>query len=76
MNVLQKIWQAWQKFGRFVGNLVGRIILSIFYFTIMLPFGLGVTLFGDALKLKEKTSRHWILRAPVTDGLDQASRQF
>ncbi len=76
MNSLKKIWQGWLAFGRFLGNLVGRIVLSVFYFTIMLPFSLGVTLFGDALKLKEKRRAFWLNRQTPPTSLEEARRQF
>jgi hypothetical protein len=76
MALLQKIWNLWQRFGRFIGNLVGRVILSIFYFTIMLPFSLGATLLGDMLKIKQKDQPYWVPRQPLSDSLEQARRQF
>jgi len=76
MDILKKIWRGWSAFGHFVGNLVGRIVLSVFYFTIMLPFSLGVTLFGDALKLKEKRQTFWLNRQTPPASLEEARRQF
>lgn len=76
MDFLKKIWQGWQAFGRFLGNVIGRVILSVFYFTIMLPFSLGVTLFGDALKLKEKRQTFWLNRQTPPISLEAVRRQF
>ncbi|MFQ5420664.1 MAG: hypothetical protein ACE5FD_19585 [Anaerolineae bacterium] len=54
MEFLKRFWEAWKKFGHLMGDIIGRLVLTIFYFTIFLPFGLLVRLFGDRLDLKEK----------------------
>ena len=76
MDFLRKIWEYWLAFGRFLGNLIGRVILSIFYFTIMLPFGIGVTLFGDPLKRKNTSPNYWLTREATSTTLEDALRQF
>lgn len=76
MDALQKFWKAWQRFGKFIGNIVGRVILSIFYFTVLLPFGLGATLFGDLLGLKKKSTANWETRESPPATLEEAQRQF
>ncbi len=40
------------KFAKVVGNFNGQVILTLFYFTIVLPFGLISRIFGDALNMK------------------------
>jgi len=76
MDALKKFWHGWQRFGRFIGNWVGRAVLSVFYFTILLPFGLGATLFGDTLNLKNASGSHWKDRTTPAPNLDEAHRQF
>lgn len=76
MTVLQKIWQAWKAFGLFLGNLVARVVLSIFYFTIFVPFGLGVRLFSDPLQVKTKPGSLWRPRSTEDQALDAVRRQF
>jgi len=46
----------------------------LFYFTIMLPFGLGARMFGDLLQLKDRQPS-WRDRAPLGDTLEEAGRQ-
>lgn len=72
----QKGWQRWLEISQTAANFLGRIIVTIFYFTIMLPFSLGVTWFGDPFKLKEKRSHYWLDRETSTDTLEEARRQF
>lgn len=71
------IWQAWKKFGKFMGDLVGRVFLMAFYITVALPFGVGVTLFGDPLKVKDKTQPvHWIERKSPEATIEASYNQF
>jgi hypothetical protein len=76
LNVLRKIWDAWQAFGRFIGNQVARVALSIFYFTIFVPFGLGVRWFSDPLQIKTAPDTLWRERTTTEQTLSEAERQF
>ena len=76
LRALNAVWKAWKAFGQFIGDIVGRIFLMVFYLTIALPFGLGVRLFGDPLDIKDKYKMPaWVERetAPATieAGYDQ-----
>lgn len=74
-EALQKFWQGWKKFGYFMGDLIGRLVLTIFYFTIFMPFGLGVRLFGDRLDTKGRVAPHWVERQTRDLTLEDARRQ-
>jgi hypothetical protein len=39
-NLLKKIWKIWKKVAETVLEWCFRIVLLVFYFTIMLPFAL------------------------------------
>ena len=45
METLRKVWEAWKRFGHFMGDVIGRLVLTVFYFTLFMPFGLGVRFF-------------------------------
>src|SRR6185503_9025048 len=51
MEALRKVWEAWKRFGQFIGDQLGRVVLTIFYFTLFMPFALGVRFFSDPLAL-------------------------
>ena len=77
MSVLRKIWQAWKRFGQLMGDLLARLVLTVFYFTILLPFGLIVTLFSDPLHLRRVAGQPlWSARSTGDQTLDDARRQF
>ena len=75
MNLLQKVWAGWKRFGHFMGDLLARIVLTVFYFTIFLPFGIANTLFGDPLDMKQKAPK-WIERTTGDRTMAEAQREF
>ena len=76
MQFLGRIWQAWRAFGRFMGDLVGRVVMTVFYFTLALPFGLAVRALSDPLRLKPEPPR-WSAREPgQRPTLDDARRMY
>jgi hypothetical protein len=52
VNILQKIWQGWKRIGQIIGDFIGRFVLSVFYFTLFVPFALGVRIWADPLMIK------------------------
>lgn len=71
---LRRIWNLWLRVGRFIGDWIARIALSIFYFTILLPYGLGFRLFKDPLELKETNKAGWKERSPEEVAIENARR--
>ena len=76
MGLLNKFWRGWLRFGHLMGDIVGRVVLTIFYFTIMLPFSLIVTLFSDPLDMKKRKAPAWQARTTGDRNLEEARRQF
>jgi hypothetical protein len=76
MALLNRLWERWKAFGRFMGNMVARVLLSVFYFTVFMPFGLGVRLFGDPLHLKTAPDSLWRPRATPEPTPADAARQY
>ena len=62
MNAIRKGWQSWKRIGQYIGDFIARVALSIFYFTIFLPFGLGVRLLGDPLNIHPNHRPSWLQR--------------
>lgn len=76
MELLKKLWRGWKRFGHFMGDVVARVVLTLFYFTIMLPFSLIVTLFSDPLDMKRRKAPAWLTRTTGDRNLEEARRQF
>jgi hypothetical protein len=77
LSILSKAWSRFKIIGGVVGNYQGRTIALAFYYTILVPFGLGVRLFSDPLRLKQAAgSSTWLPREAVSSNLDDARRQY
>ena len=71
--MIQRVWQAWKKIAKTVGNFQARLLLTIFYFVVMLPFGLTVRLFSDSLRTKQRPTE-WLDNGAETHDLDWARK--
>ena len=76
METLRKVWQAWKRFGQFMGDLIGRLVLTIFYFTLFMPFGLGVRLLGDPLAIRPLSRAKWLERKTHDVTLEDSRRLY
>lgn len=60
-----------------VGNFQSRILLSWFYFIILMPFGIIVRLTSDPLAIKaEAHESYWKSVTEKSDSLESARRQY
>lgn len=60
-----------------IGNFNSRVILTLLYFTIILPFGLAVRIFADPLRIRNRRrSSLWSPTESPEPSLDSARRQF
>jgi len=71
---LRRAWQAWKVLARKIGNFQARVVLTLMYSILVLPFGLGVRLFGDPLRIK-KPPAQWRDRPDETFDMEWARRQ-
>jgi hypothetical protein len=74
MTILQRIWEGWKRVGQFIGDVLGRLILTLFYFTLVLPFGLIMRLTRDPLSLHRAAPPRWRERESDENTLDAARR--
>jgi hypothetical protein len=76
MEALRKGWHAWKRIGQFMGDLLGRLVLTVFYFTLFMPFGLGVRLLGDPLAIRPNVRAKWVERTTHDLTLEDSRRLF
>jgi hypothetical protein len=74
--LIKDFWHGWKDFGQFMGNWLARVVLTIFYFTILVPFGLGVRLFSDPLQVKTTPAALWRPRGTGDQTLEDTLRQY
>jgi hypothetical protein len=73
---LQRRWEDWKRIGRFIGDQIGRVFLTLFYFTLAMPFGLGVRFGADPLGLKPRGLTKWLERRTQDLTLKDSRRLF
>ncbi len=76
METLRKGWQAWKRIGQFIGDQVGRVVLTVFYFTLFMPFGLGVRLLGDPLAIRPRGISKWLDRTTHDQTIEDTRRLY
>jgi len=72
--VRSKLWAGWKRFGHAVGNVNARILLTVVYSIVVLPFGLVVRLFSDSMHIKKRPEA-WFDHPPIANTLEEARRQ-
>ncbi len=74
----RRLWEWWKRVARKIGDFNARVILTIFYCILLMPFALMVRLLTDPLRIKPKTEKRWLQREAEKDGdpLEKAARQF
>jgi len=70
-------WGRWRELSQKAADVQARVLLTVFYFTLMLPFGVVFGLFKDPLRIKQRPSgSYWVERKPPSGTLADAKRQF
>ena len=73
-HLRSRIWEAWKKFGHALGNFQARVLLTLIYYLLVLPFGLAVRLFSDSMHTKKRPEK-WFDHPPLLNTLEEARRQ-
>ena len=74
MTYLRTAWKLWKRIALAIGDFIARVVLTIFYFTLFVPFGLGVRLLRDPLMIKHKPEGNWLERSAPEDALENARK--
>lgn len=75
LDTLRLAWSRFGIIGAVIGDLQGKAISILFYFTILMPFGIGSRLLSDPLRIRKVTSPQWLQRDPIPADLDSAQKQ-
>jgi len=73
-EILQIAWDRFKVVAAIVGDAQARVIATLFYFTILAPFGIISRFSTDPLQLHNKPST-WLDRPAVPNELEIAKRQ-
>jgi len=70
----KRLWEGWKRLAHKIGNFQARVLLTILYAVLVLPFGLAVRLFADPLRIKRRPES-WLEHPESPTTLDLARRQ-
>jgi hypothetical protein len=73
-NILKRAWEGWKKIAHKIGNFQARVLLTVFYGVLILPFGVAARLFSDPLRIKQKPTE-WLQHPEEAYDLEWARRQ-
>lgn len=68
-----RAFRAWLGAMEHVGAFNTRLLLTVFYFTVLMPFAAVVRLFTDPFSRRGPSG--WLPKAPGPTTLDEARRQ-
>jgi hypothetical protein len=70
----KRLWAGWKKIAHAIGNFQARILLTVIYAVLLLPFGLMVRAFSDSLHIKQRPEK-WLAHPGVPKGMEEARQQ-
>ena len=71
---LKAIWKAWTRIAHIIGNFQARVLLTILYVVLVLPFGVIVRLFADPLRIKRRPEK-WLAETAEAFDMQWAQKQ-
>jgi hypothetical protein len=74
LGLLKRAWQGWKKIAHKIGNFQARVLLTVFYGVLVLPFGLAARFFSDPLRIKKKPTQ-WLSHPDEACDLQWARKQ-
>ena len=74
---LSHIWRGWKEVAVYIGDFQARLLLTLFYFTVAMPFALLVRWISDPLRVRVLPVRSsWVKRQVSDRSLAEVRRQF
>ena len=75
-GVLRRAWQLWMELAGYIGDFQARLVLTLFYFTIVPPFALLARFGVDPLRLRRRqVATAWSPRRALKADLASGRRQ-
>lgn len=69
------LWEAWKPLAHKIGNFQARLLLTILYALLVLPFGLAVRFFADPLRIRKRNTA-WLDHGDTPAKMEWARRQW
>ena len=78
-RTLKHVYLVWMSVAVVLGSVMSLVILTLFFFLVMMPIGLFARLFGKdflSLKLDRAAKSYWIPREKKVKSVAEYERQF
>lgn len=73
--MLRRVWEFQKRFAHRVGSFQARVILTVFYAALVLPFGVAVRFLADPLRIKHRPTL-WVDHPAEPTDMKKAKRQY
>ena len=73
--MFRKLWNGWKRVSHAIGNFQARVLLTVIYALIVLPFGLVVRLFADPMRIRRRPDA-WLEHSEGLSEVASARRQW
>ena len=74
MSTLRRLLHAWKRFGMWMGTQVARIVFTVLYFSLLLPFAVIGRLTTD--RLRRGAEPAWLVKMTRDMSLSDSRRPF
>ncbi len=74
VSEIKALWDAWKRLAHKIGNFQARVLLTVLYAIVVLPFGVAARLFSDALHIKNRPAK-WMDHLPEVHDMSWAQKQ-
>ncbi len=75
-RALARFWANWKEIASYIGDFQARLLLTVFYFTVAVPFSLLARLLDPLRTRIPVGSSAWTARADGQQDLHSHRRQF
>lgn len=75
LNFANKTWVRWKNIAHYIGVFQTKVILTVFYFTVLFPAGIIISLFKDKLNIKTVLQITWIVKDKQAETLKEMRKQ-
>jgi hypothetical protein len=75
-QALARFWNGWKEIASYLGDFQARLLLTAFYFTVAVPFGLIARLLDPLRTRAPQGTSGWVSRAADKRDLANHRKQF
>lgn len=73
--MFKRLWEAWKRLAHRIGTFQARVLLTVLYAVLVLPFGLAVRFLADPLRTKRPLAE-WLDHPNDPMSMEWARRQW